>query len=92
VEITKKTYISRPGPGHVKMYREKGIFIDGCPPGEPSPHWAIVDRRFPIFDLRDPGAGPALRQRMNHETPPFIEHMHRLKGLWNKEQAGKKGG
>jgi uncharacterized protein (DUF362 family) len=28
----------------VKKYRDQGIFIQGCPPGEPHLQWAIVDR------------------------------------------------
>jgi len=74
----------------LKMLRSKGIFVEGCPPGEPSPHWAIVDRRFPAFDLRDPSAGLAIRQRGANETPRLMEHIRRLKAIWDKEQTGKK--
>jgi len=28
----------------VKKYRNQGIFVEGCPPGEPHLQWAIVDR------------------------------------------------
>jgi len=28
----------------VKKYRNQGIFVQGCPPGEPHLQWAIVDR------------------------------------------------
>ena len=28
----------------VKKYRKEGIFIEGCPPGEPHLMWGIVDR------------------------------------------------
>jgi hypothetical protein len=74
----------------LKLHRKKGIFVEGCPPGEPAPHWAIVDRFTPAFDLRDPGSGAAIRERMKNETPPFIEHMHRLKARWDQGKAGTK--
>ncbi|MBN1380863.1 MAG: DUF362 domain-containing protein [Deltaproteobacteria bacterium] len=70
----------------LRIHRKKGVFVEGCPPGEPNPHWAIVDGYSPAFDLRDPGAGEAIRKRMADETPPFIEHMHLLKAQWDNEQ------
>jgi uncharacterized protein (DUF362 family) len=69
----------------LRIHRKKGVFVEGCPPGEPNPHWAIVDGFSPAFDLRNPGAGEAIRKRMADETPPFIEHMHRLKAEWDKK-------
>ena len=28
----------------LKKFKKKGLHVEGCPPGEPAPHWAIVDR------------------------------------------------
>ena len=65
----------------LKMHHKKGIFVEGCPPGEPVPHWAIVERGLP--DLSNP------RERMDKETPQIMAHVRRLKALWDKSQAGK---
>jgi len=73
----------------LRMHRRKGVFVGGCPPGEPEPHWAIADGHSPAFDLRNPGAGEMIRKRMADETPPFIEHMHWLKAQWDKAQNRK---
>jgi uncharacterized protein (DUF362 family) len=65
----------------LKMHCTKGIFVQGCPPGEPVPHWAIVDRCIP--KIRDP------RERMDKETPRLMEHIHRLKAIWDESKSGK---
>jgi len=56
----------------LKKYRGKGIFIGGCPPAEPHPVWAIVDRR----DYTE--IGPGFRERMAKEAPFFEAHMDKL--------------
>lgn len=56
----------------LKKYRAKGIFIGGCPPGEPFPTWAIVDRK----DYTE--VGPDVRERMAREAPAFQAHMAKL--------------
>lgn len=71
----------------LKKYRGEGIFVEGCPPGEPYPHWAIVDGYSPPFDLRDPRSKDDVRDRMAAEEPIFIEHMHRLKARWDAEKS-----
>jgi len=56
----------------LKKYRKHGIFIAGCPPAEPHPVWAIVDRK----DYTE--IGPDLRERMAREAPYFEAHMETL--------------
>jgi hypothetical protein len=73
----------------LKMNRNKGIFVEGCPPTEPFPHWAIVDGYSPPFDMSDPKNTNAPRDRMADEEPQFIEHMHRLKAQWDEEKKKK---
>jgi len=67
----------------LKRHKKKGIFVEGCPPGEPAPHWAIVDREMPNVDLEDPAVALAARQRLEGEIFPFIEHMIKLKAEWD---------
>ncbi len=57
----------------LKKYRKEGVFIGGCPPAEPHPVWAIVDRK----DYTE--IGPELRPRMAKEAPFFEVHMEKLK-------------
>ena len=71
----------------LKKYRKHGLFVEGCPPGEPAPHWAIVDRWVPEgIDLEDPAIGELVRARMESETPQFVEHMHELKAEWDRKK------
>lgn len=70
----------------LKTHRSKGIFVEGCPPAEPGPHWAIADRLRPNIDIEKPEVLAAMRKRMADEGPRFIEHMHRLKAEWIKKQ------
>ncbi len=65
----------------LKKFRGKGVFAGGCPPLEPHPLWAIVDRKD------QEGMGPGFRERMAKEGPPFDAYMHKLKE--GKEAAGK---
>lgn len=64
----------------VKKYRSQGIFIEGCPPGEPFPSWAIIDRRN--YDNIEK-LGFDARERMAGETPVFLDYMKKM-----KEKAG----
>ena len=68
----------------LKKYRGKGAFAKGCPPAEPYPLWAIVDRK----DYVD--IPPDVRERMAAEEKPFVDHMKKLKKEWDKEQAHEK--
>jgi hypothetical protein len=34
----------------------------------------------------------AIRERMDRETPPFMDHIRRLKTIRDQEQAGRKKG
>lgn len=71
----------------LKTHRKQGLFVEGCPPGEPAPHWAIVDRFVPEdIDLEDPEIGKLVRLRMESETPRFFEHMHKLKAEWDRQK------
>ncbi len=56
----------------LKKYRKHGVFIGGCPPAEPHPTWAIVDRK----DYTE--IGEDLRERMAKEGPAFDAHMAKL--------------
>jgi uncharacterized protein (DUF362 family) len=56
----------------LKKYRNRGVFVGGCPPAEPHPLWAIVDRK----DYTE--IGPELRPRMAKEAPYFEAHMEKL--------------
>jgi len=72
----------------LKKHKKHGIHVMGCPPGEPAPHWAIVDRWSPgdDIDLDDPGLGELVRARMEEETPAFVEHMHKLKAEFEQKK------
>ena len=61
--------------------------MEGCPPGEPVPHWVIVDR-FALegVDPEDPEVQKFVRDRMASETPQFVEHMHKLKAEWDQKK------
>jgi uncharacterized protein (DUF362 family) len=65
----------------LKKFRSKGLLAEGCPPLEPHPLWAIVDRKSYS------GMGPGFRERMAEEGPPFEEYMEKLK---KEKQAEKK--
>jgi hypothetical protein len=57
----------------VKKFRKQGgVFCEGCPPGEPMPLWAITDNK--TFD-ENTEPDPHLRERMDKETPIFLEYM-----------------
>ena len=66
----------------LKRHRQEGVFIGGCPPAEPHPLWAIVDRK----DYTE--IGPGLRERMAREAPYFEKHMEKL--LQERNRSGKK--
>ncbi|MFC1896870.1 hypothetical protein ACFL0Q_09510 [Thermodesulfobacteriota bacterium] len=55
----------------VKKYRDQGLFVEGCPPGEPLPLWAITDRRLDLVGN--------WRERMAAETPIFLDYLTRKK-------------
>ena len=61
----------------LKKYRKKGIFAGGCPPLEPHPLWAIMDRKG-YTEM-----GPGFRERMAEDAPAFETHLEKLK----KERA-----
>ncbi len=52
----------------LRKYASEGIYVPGCPPGEPLPFWAITDREV---DISDPDK---LRARMEKETAVFEEY------------------
>ena len=56
----------------LKEHRKDGVFVGGCPPAEPHPLWAIVDRK----DYTE--IGPELRPRMEKEAPYFEARMEKL--------------
>jgi len=72
----------------LKKFKKKGIHVEGCPPGEPAPHWAIVDKMSVSgdeVDLTDPEIFKLVRTRMEEEAFPFIEHMIKLKAEHDKK-------
>lgn len=56
----------------LKNHRKKGIWVEGCPPGEPTPLWAIVDRQEQAEIIE--GA----RERMAAEEELWREYVDRL--------------
>ena len=56
----------------LKKHRGKGVYVDGCPPLEPHPLWAIVDRKD------QSGMDDDFRARMAREHAPFQAHMEKL--------------
>ncbi len=66
----------------LKKYRKEGVFIGGCPPAEPHPVWAIVDRK----DYTE--IGPGLRERMAKEAPYFEKRIEEL--LKERDESSKK--
>ena len=67
----------------LKKHRGKGIYVDGCPPLEPHPLWAIVDRKD------QSGMDDGFRDRMAREHEPFQKHMEKLYAEHKKEEEGK---
>ena len=63
----------------LKKYRGQGAFAGGCPPGEPFPLWAIIDRK----DYSEVSDGA--RDRMARETDAFMEYAE-------KKRAAAKAG
>ncbi len=53
-------------------HRDRGVWIKGCPPGEPAVVWAIVDRQEQI----DPPEN--VRERMAAEEIPWMEYIARV--------------
>lgn len=70
----------------VLKYRGKGVFAGGCPPAEPFPLWAIVDRKD-YYELSDP---EKVRERMNKETEIFTKYSEEQRDKWRKAQSKKK--
>jgi len=56
----------------LKKHRNQGVFVGGCPPLEPFPLWAVVDRKnYTEIDQLD-------RERMAREDGAFRQHMGKL--------------
>jgi len=56
----------------LKKYRGRAPWACGCPPAEPFPLWAIIDRK----DHTE--IGPDFRDRMARDAKPFEEYVARL--------------
>jgi uncharacterized protein (DUF362 family) len=52
----------------VKKYQKEGIWVQGCPPGEGSPYWAITDRKL-VTDIDE------ARARMAKDGAVFAEYV-----------------
>lgn len=57
----------------LRKFRNQGIYVRGCPPPEPYPLWAIVDRKSYLND--DDCEGFDLRTRMGEEADIFHEYI-----------------
>jgi uncharacterized protein (DUF362 family) len=57
----------------LKKFQNQGFFVKGCPPPEPYPMWAIVDRKSYFND--DDCVGFDLRTRMGDEANIFHEYI-----------------
>ena len=68
-------------------HKDKGVFIEGCPPMEGSPIFAILDRKtmtFPRDDMENmPDPDPAEIEKMNsvieREKRMFAEYVEKLR-------------
>lgn len=65
----------------LKKYRGQGPFAGGCPPLEPFPLWAIIDRK----DHTE--IGPDFRDRMAKEAKQFDDYMARLKAQRERKRS-----
>ncbi len=66
----------------VKKYRDRGVYVDGCPPLEPFPLWAVVDRKdYTDIEQLD-------RERMAREDIAFRKHMDKLAAEFEQSRAG----
>ena len=70
----------------VKKYREQGIWIAGCPPIEPFPVYAIIDR-VPMVTAEQ---GAALRPRNDGDMDKLNRYMYREKEKRTKGLKKKK--
>ena len=59
----------------VKRHRKQGLFVEGCPPGEPSVYWSIIER----LDSDKRGSGPEVTERRNAEVKIITEHAKRVR-------------
>jgi len=74
----------------LKKFRSQGIYVEGCPPGEPAPCWTIVDRvSLAGIDISNPEILKLGRDRMEQEAFAFIEHMIKLKAEWDEQHNDK---
>ncbi|MFH1651136.1 MAG: DUF362 domain-containing protein [Chloroflexota bacterium] len=70
----------------VKRHRGKGIFVDGCPPGESSPLWSILNRQDSEHRVRVPRTAA---QEAAY-TQQFIDHMKKMSARVKAENKGRK--
>ncbi len=63
-------------------HRNKGIFVEGCPPLETQPTWAIADRKYetPMESERD----------YEEETDIFKDYAQKAKVKTGPKAEGKK--
>ncbi len=66
----------------LKKYRDQGVFVGGCPPLEPFPLWAVVDRKdYTEIEQLD-------RERMAREDVIFRKYMEKLIKEFEEFRAG----
>ncbi|MFC2045819.1 DUF362 domain-containing protein, partial [Chloroflexota bacterium] len=65
-----------------KRLKNQGIdclFVEGCPPGEGGPAWAIADAEVPDMSEMTDDDIKNLRKKMEEEMPAWIAYCERLK-------------
>ena len=69
----------------VKKYRDKGIFVEGCPPLEMQPTWTIADRRYETPDQWS--------RVYSDEVNIFLDFARQERAKWaaEREKAEAKG-
>jgi len=70
----------------LKRHRHKGLFAPGCPPAEPVPFFAVMDRQTAEF------VPEVARERDARDAPLFKRHMERLKKEWQRQHDRKSMG
>ncbi len=58
-----------------RTHRKQGIFIEGCPPGEPNTYWSIIDR----LDSDKREMGPGRAEKRSAEVKIITEHVKKLR-------------
>ncbi len=69
----------------VRKHRNQGLFVEGCPPGEPNTYWTIVERSDMNKEMT-----PAMRDRRSAEVKTITEHVKKLRDEVRAKTKAKK--